>query len=251
MHQKHLAELLSNEPSWESVLSAEDRQRLAALLADRSERPEWLTEAFLHGYFYCLAVTPLPLDEGDWWPPLRSLLKVDDDKELRELLSGMFRGYQQGLHSTTVTALPAPGAEAEPADLSDWARGIILGLELVPEWWNFPESDIPLQQNPEREASKNLIVVLAGLVKWGRPSKEESPATEEDAAEKPPVEEDEWMHTAARSVRTLLLQMPMLYVLRKNLERMESEAPRSRRKVGRNDPCPCGSGKKYKKCCGR
>lgn len=24
-----------------------------------------------------------------------------------------------------------------------------------------------------------------------------------------------------------------------------------RRKIGRNDPCPCGSGKKYKKCCGR
>jgi SWIM/SEC-C metal-binding protein len=22
------------------------------------------------------------------------------------------------------------------------------------------------------------------------------------------------------------------------------------KKVGRNDPCPCGSGKKYKKCCG-
>jgi preprotein translocase subunit SecA len=25
---------------------------------------------------------------------------------------------------------------------------------------------------------------------------------------------------------------------------------RSGVKVGRNDPCPCGSGKKYKKCCG-
>ncbi|MBN2125981.1 MAG: SEC-C domain-containing protein [Deltaproteobacteria bacterium] len=23
------------------------------------------------------------------------------------------------------------------------------------------------------------------------------------------------------------------------------------KKVGRNDPCPCGSGKKYKKCCGK
>jgi len=22
-------------------------------------------------------------------------------------------------------------------------------------------------------------------------------------------------------------------------------------KVGRNDPCPCNSGKKYKKCCGK
>ncbi len=27
-------------------------------------------------------------------------------------------------------------------------------------------------------------------------------------------------------------------------------APRNVTKVGRNDPCPCGSGKKYKKCCG-
>jgi len=25
---------------------------------------------------------------------------------------------------------------------------------------------------------------------------------------------------------------------------------RTGQKVGRNDPCPCGSGKKYKKCCG-
>lgn len=26
--------------------------------------------------------------------------------------------------------------------------------------------------------------------------------------------------------------------------------PRQADKVGRNDPCPCGSGRKYKKCCG-
>ena len=26
---------------------------------------------------------------------------------------------------------------------------------------------------------------------------------------------------------------------------------RASKKIGRNDPCPCGSGKKYKKCCGR
>jgi predicted aspartyl protease len=28
------------------------------------------------------------------------------------------------------------------------------------------------------------------------------------------------------------------------------EPIRNENKVGRNDPCPCGSGKKYKKCCG-
>jgi len=26
---------------------------------------------------------------------------------------------------------------------------------------------------------------------------------------------------------------------------------RTSTKVGRNDPCPCGSGKKFKKCCGK
>jgi SWIM/SEC-C metal-binding protein len=25
----------------------------------------------------------------------------------------------------------------------------------------------------------------------------------------------------------------------------------AKEKAGRNDPCPCGSGKKYKKCCGK
>jgi uncharacterized protein YecA (UPF0149 family) len=25
---------------------------------------------------------------------------------------------------------------------------------------------------------------------------------------------------------------------------------RVKSKIGRNDPCPCGSGKKYKRCCG-
>jgi uncharacterized protein len=29
-----------------------------------------------------------------------------------------------------------------------------------------------------------------------------------------------------------------------------SEPRRTAAKVGRNDLCPCGSGKKYKKCCG-
>ncbi len=31
----------------------------------------------------------------------------------------------------------------------------------------------------------------------------------------------------------------------------QKPAQRSTKKVGRNAPCPCGSGKKYKKCCGR
>ncbi|BBF41354.1 protein export cytoplasm protein SecA ATPase RNA helicase [Lachnospiraceae bacterium KM106-2] len=34
------------------------------------------------------------------------------------------------------------------------------------------------------------------------------------------------------------------------LEQRKSHTVVKEKKVGRNDPCPCGSGKKYKKCCG-
>ncbi len=32
---------------------------------------------------------------------------------------------------------------------------------------------------------------------------------------------------------------------------MRSKTIIKEEKIGRNDPCPCGSGKKYKKCCGK
>ena len=34
-------------------------------------------------------------------------------------------------------------------------------------------------------------------------------------------------------------------------EEEDGNQPRTSDKIGRNDPCPCGSGKKYKNCCGR
>ncbi|WP_202943861.1 SEC-C metal-binding domain-containing protein [Natranaerobius thermophilus] len=32
-------------------------------------------------------------------------------------------------------------------------------------------------------------------------------------------------------------------------EKEFTNAKQSNNKIGRNEPCPCGSGKKYKKCC--
>ena len=43
-----------------------------------------------------------------------------------------------------------------------------------------------------------------------------------------------------------LYELPMW-----NLEQKKSGTVIVGKKVGRNDPCPCGSGKKYKFCCGK
>jgi len=68
-------------------------------------------------------------------------------------------------------------------------------------------------------------------------------------------------------VRYLMLLEPQVMREEKKVERKERQfsysAPdkgeekkgktviNKSNKVGRNDPCPCGSGKKYKKCCGK
>ena len=34
-------------------------------------------------------------------------------------------------------------------------------------------------------------------------------------------------------------------------EKAKPKVKSAKEKIGRNDPCPCGSGKKYKQCCGK
>jgi len=60
-------------------------------------------------------------------------------------------------------------------------------------------------------------------------------------------------HTLFQSTLAAIQHDVVHSIFRLGLVREERARPRevTTKKVGRNDPCPCGSGKKYKKCCGR
>ena len=47
-----------------------------------------------------------------------------------------------------------------------------------------------------------------------------------------------------------MAQMAAVNGQRREAEGQNIQIKRVGDKIGRNDPCPCGSGKKYKKCCG-
>ena len=76
------------------------------------------------------------------------------------------------------------------------------------------------------------------------------------------AESDKMMQKIDHDVTIMLIKAE----IRRNIERKEvsktkitndggkeqaKKQPKRVQKVGRNDPCPCGSGKKYKNCCGR
>ena len=46
-------------------------------------------------------------------------------------------------------------------------------------------------------------------------------------------------------------QQPRQMVTNRDDEEGGRKPVKAGAKTGRNDPCPCGSGKKHKKCCGR
>jgi yecA family protein len=50
-------------------------------------------------------------------------------------------------------------------------------------------------------------------------------------------------------IDTLPLVLEATYAFWRGEDHPLIHPPRERAKVGRNDPCPCGSGKKYKRCC--
>ena len=72
---------------------------------------------------------------------------------------------------------------------------------------------------------------------------------------------DEMIQKIDKDVSVFLLRAE----IRQNIERKEvsktkltneggketKKKPKRVNKIGRNDPCPCGSGKKYKQCCGK
>lgn len=108
-----------------------------------------------------------------------------------------------------------------------WVRGFWNAMQLAPADWS------PLLADHRTQL---IIAPFVGFMEVGGEAIELAEDIEQrldDAAEAIP--------------RSILL-------LRKIAEiRASREQPKQpvRRKIGRNDPCPCGSGQKFKRCCGR
>jgi uncharacterized protein len=113
-----------------------------------------------------------------------------------------------------------------------WARGFMRGARLRWHGWRHLFTN-------ENEGQLVMIAVVAGEVDAAFPNE---PLTEDQASELRIT----LAAGAARAYRHFAAE-------RRAAARASREAKTVRReepKVGRNEPCPCGSGRKYKQCCG-
>ena len=121
----------------------------------------------------------------------------------------------------------------EYIDAEMWAYGYMRGVELCREQWQ------PIFDDPNGSvALRPIRLHTAGDV-----------TPEEELLIKTPIQREELAKQIPASVAWIYRYW--LPYRQATFERsVATTFQREHPKIGRNDPCLCGSGKKYKKCCG-
>jgi uncharacterized protein len=127
--------------------------------------------------------------------------------------------------------------DAGVAHANDWAQGFTRGMKLRREEW----ADLF-----EDEEHAGLLVPILALANEHDPDPDMRPYKEPMDAER----REELVVGIAACVPRIYRYFLSRRRLASRAERGAGTHLRSGAKVGRNDPCSCGSGKKFKKCCG-
>ena len=189
----------------------------------------------LDGFLTGIAVGPQMISPNEWLPLIwgGETPKFDDEAEGTVLLSAIMLLYNDIVHRMallpeTFDPIKLKGPAGENI-AGQWAQGFVKAMRMRWNAWT---------AMTEGEAGIALIPILY----FGA-----------DDSEIPP----EFTNALdAQLVDRMLSDIPASVLSIARFWRMRREAPdgelgRRGDKIGRNDACPCGSGKKFKKCCGR
>jgi len=223
-------------------LTEEEMNLLDAFLLDRIDedadtldKDEGVLDiSNLDGLLTAIVSGPVMVPPSMWFPAVWGDFEPvwESETEFKEVFSLMMR-HMNGISGTL---MEHPGdfgpifLEREVkgktyAIVDEWCEGYLRGVKLAREQWN----------RGEEYMAGLLTPILAFTTETSWRGHELSDG-----------EADEIKHAITPNVREI-----HAYWLSRRAEQAPTAKPvrRSEPRVGRNDPCPCGNGKKYKKCC--
>jgi uncharacterized protein len=214
----------------------------------------------LDGFLFGIVTAPDPLLPSQWLATVWGADHAFADPELAvrllktlELLhqmvihrvadwnDGAFRLLIDGVEAAA-DGSPVFGADpdgAPPPELTGmaWAIGFLRAFELDEDRWEAFAEEWPIADE-----------VLNLCVELGPAPADESTASDSD----PDAPPESQLAPEGRllALEQLSIALHELYALHQQRAANRQTVRRDTPKVGRNDPCPCGSGRKYKQCCG-
>jgi len=216
-----------------------DRRRAGELSLDQvdgflaSERTpaDCMQRSELDGFLAAIAVGPELVMPSEWLPVIwgDGEPEYEGIEEAQQILYAIMARYNQILDMTRrdpeayqpILATMGDGGIAA----SQWAAGFMSGVALRRSAWE------PLI---ESEEDQGLVAPIVALLR--------------DEHGRPMIESEGEELAAVQEVATELLGPSVVAIDR--FWKARRWVPQKVPKIGRNDPCPCGSGRKYKRCCG-
>ena len=240
LHENHQGRPVKPQPLTEAELD-----RLRELL-ERFGNKRSMNVEQLDGFLAALICGPQIVPPSEYLPKIWGVDMVLEDTFnpqpiLQGFLSLIMRHWNviaETLHSGEVFLPLLLEDENGITHANDWANGFLRGMEFHREQWAALLAD---------DEQGGWLVPIFALANEHSPDPAMRPYKEPVSAER----REKLIVGAAAGVTGIYLYFEAQRLVEKELYGNESTFRRVTPKIGRNDPCPCGSGKKFKQCCGR
>jgi len=234
------------------------RKKLNKLFTDIESPEVHFNTNELEGFMHAIAITPEIIQPSEWLPKvfndqMPEYESMEQAQSTMDTLMNCYNHYNELNHSGNLKYdYDIKKLTVEKLDeVMEWSWGFLIGLRLRMPFWmsRIVAEELSVDEDPVA----NSVGVIKALV--------------DDTFDTTPLinkfKDDYAADTSEKELKQRLL-VNMLTMLpeairiiqefgkhmdeRRKDELVHEQQARSN-KIGRNEPCPCGSGKKYKKCC--
>lgn len=229
-----------NNPPFQQALTDAELDRLTDFLDAIGSTA--MNLEMLDGYFAALICGPEMVSPSEYLPQIWGEdFSFESNAQATDMM-GLIMRHWNTIASALLHALEEPdvylpvlleGGDGV-AHGNDWAQGFIRGVHTRPGSWR------DLIDNDEHCGPMLPIMLLAH---------ENDP---DPALRPPPVAADKREELIDMMIASLTMIYRFFEPHRWSLAQTPLDVPLRREgpKIGRNDPCPCGNGRKFKHCCG-
>jgi yecA family protein len=250
------------------MLTATQKKNLKKLLSMTGQPDDTFSYDELMGYMFGLAMTPDVIAPSEWMPIIfgGDLPPFESMKQMQEMTGTLIQVYNNFIDDFLNRKLHFPFKIEKLQDegfreIYEWVSGFEEAIALREELWD-PEEFPDLSVRKQEELYHSMMTIQ-GLV---------DPVEVMDYFEDMPDDLFQEAFTGSDpelNDREIQIQVFLMVSLPLAIETFQEHArtvekkrqsqlagssaapiPIRSVKVGSNDPCPCNSGKKYKKCCG-
>lgn len=227
-------------------LTDEDINQLDDLLATSSCGDDTFDVSMLDGFLSAIALLNPPIqDESEWYPYIfneeGTPCEVDEPETVKRLVCQRlqeiraFQAQRQFYNPIIFPLEDEDGNQVTGVDglaaLEPWAMGFYNALA---------------QYSDRVDVTEAIEAQLCRIHRFLELDQED-PDYEQNLAIRQAVEKEHPVHSLEEGM--LEMMQGVIEIAKLNLP--NKPVSRATPKIGRNDPCPCGSGKKYKNCCGK